>query len=43
MYERGRLALRLKATIAAKAKENERKGAEMTNTGSQISVNPIEK
>ena len=33
----------MKPVIAEKAKENERKGAEMTNTGSQISVNPIEK
>lgn len=43
-YERARLALRLKPVIAEKAKENERKGAEMTNnTGSQKSVNPIQK
>lgn len=42
-YERSVLALRLKPFIAEKAKENERKGAKITNTGSQISVNPIKK
>lgn len=43
LHERARLALKLKPVIAEKAKENERKGAEITNTGSQISVNPIKK
>ena len=44
MHERARLALRLKPVIAEKAKENERKGAEMTNkTGCQNSANPIQK
>lgn len=44
LHERARLALRLKPVIAEKAKENERKGAEMTNrTGLQNSANPIQK
>lgn len=36
-YERARLALRLKPVIAERAKENQRIGAEMTNTGCQKS------
>ena len=43
IHERARLALRLKPAISERAKENERKGAEITNTGSQKSVNPINK
>ena len=36
-YERARLALKLKPVFAEKAKENQRIGAEMTNTGCQKS------
>ena len=41
-YEHARLALRLKAIFAEKAKENQRIGAEMTNTGCQKSDKAME-
>lgn len=41
MYERARLALRLKPVISAKAKENNRIGADITNTGLQNSVKAV--
>lgn len=41
LYERARLALRLKPVIAERAKENNRLGAEMTNTGLQNSVKAV--
>lgn len=42
LYERARLALRLKPVIAERAKENQRIGAEITNTGSQKSVKAVD-
>lgn len=42
LYERARLALRLKPVIAERAKENQRTGAEMTNTGLQKSVKAVD-
>lgn len=36
-YDRARLALRLKPALSEKARQNQRIGAEMTNTGCQIS------
>lgn len=41
LYERARLALRLKPVIAERAKENNRLGADMTNTGLQNSVKAV--
>lgn len=41
MYERARLALRLKPVISAKAKDNQRIGADITNTGLQNSVKAV--
>jgi N6-adenosine-specific RNA methylase IME4 len=41
LYERARLALRLKPVIAERARENNRLGADMTNTGLQNSVKAV--